>query len=581
MNEAPVPPKALALANVAVVVIDLVESVVLMQHDFQEVVARWRHLVAVVRQDVLPRHGGRLVKSLGDGLLLTFDKVPDALQAAFEVLELLPALNNDVSVDREFALRVAIHEADVLADELDIYGPGVNLAARLVPLARPNGVVLSSLARDAVSDPFFADFEDLGPNYLKHIDEPVRAFLAAPARSMARPIVPQRRSPATQSAIAVLDFEIEGPSTEAPVWGILLADELTRMLSRQSICGVVSRLSARAVGSGAIDVSVQAARLGAGFIVTGRGRVEGAGVSLDYAVSPAGVGPILRGTVRVRSEELGDADSESLNRWVAAVSAAVTGVELQRVQGLQLNALADYTLLVSGVSLMHRTSPEHVARASQTLELLVERHPRAAEARAWLAKCHVLRMANGLSSAPTSEAQRAHMHIRRALEQDPRHALALCVDGLVHLFLDRDVQAAQRRYLQALEANAHEPLAWLFLSSVHAHAGEGAKAMDCVTRARALSPVDPLTHFFDGFTAWSLLAAGQFGEARRFALRAMSANASHRPTYLTLTMAQQLDGDILGARRTAETALALMPDFSVRSYLARFPGGPNAHAERL
>jgi adenylate cyclase len=561
--------------------VDIVESVALMQTEFEDVVLRWLQLVARIRTGPLKAYGGRVVKSMGDGLLLTFDRTEQALRAAFDIQALVPTVNTGVMAERMLLLRVAVHEADVIVDDLDIYGPGVNLTARLMSLARPGEIVLSDLARDRVDDPFLAQFTDLGPCYLKHIELPVRAFTAQPMAGQA----PIPRAPLLSGhlrpTIAVLNFAVHSADADQQSWGALLADELTRMLSQQSLCGVVSRLSTQALAAEMPDWEALSLRLGVRYLVGGRCVPGTHGTQVECTLWLRGEGVLLQDCFTVAFDELCDPDSERINKWVGRISAAVVGTELRRAGGLQLPALADFTLLFAGVTMMHKTSQQLMHRAGETLELLCERHPRAAEPRAWLAKLHVLRMANGMAADPAAEAKRAHAQIRRALSEEPNHALALTVDGLVHLFLDRDLPAARACYEQALKINRNESLAWLFLSSVYAHAGDGDAAMQCIGEARSLSPVDPLKHFFDGFTAWSLMAAQRYDEALTYARLALSANSSHRPSYFTLTMAQQLTGDKVAARQTAAQVLGLVPSFTVQGYLNAFPGGINAHAQRL
>lgn len=575
---------AVSRCHVVVMMVDIVESVALMQTDFEEVVLRWLRLVAGVRQGPLKAHGGRLVKSLGDGLLLTFERTDAALRAAFDTLALVQEVNEGVPLGRRLALRVAVHEAEVIMDDLDVYGPGVNLTARLMTLARPGEVVLSELARDRIDDPFLASFTDLGPCFLKHIESPVRAFTAVPApgvKATAADSQPSLTAGAVRPTIAVLTFAVDGGETSQSGWGALLADELTRLMQQQSLCGVVSRLSAQSLPVGQTDLEAQARQLGARYIVAGVCTPGRSNTTVACTLWLSGVGVVMEDKFSVDFAEMRDPDSDTINRWVGRVSAAVVGTELRRAGGLRLSALEDYTLLFAGVSLMHKNSAQLVQQAGDTLGVLCERHPRVAEPRAWLAKLHVLRMANGVAADAAAEAQRAHAHIRRALSEEPTHSLALTVDGLVHLFLDRDLVAARQCYEQALRFNRNESLAWLFLSSVHAHAGEGEAAMACVHEARSLSPVDPLTHFFDGFTAWSLLSAQRYNEALHYARRALSANSSHRPSYFTLTMAQQLAGDTVAARETAAQVLSLVPNFTIQGYLKGYPGGANAHAHRM
>lgn len=168
-------------ARRTIVVADVVESVRLMREHEDDVIDRWRRLVNDVRADVLPKHAGRLVKSLGDGMLLEFEQTPRALAAAFEVQRHVVGLNRALAEDRFIRLRIGLHVAEVVTDELDVYGAGVNLAARLAGVARPGGVAASVEAVDELLPGVDALLEDAGLCYLKHLDEPVQVYHLEPS----------------------------------------------------------------------------------------------------------------------------------------------------------------------------------------------------------------------------------------------------------------------------------------------------------------------------------------------------------------------------------------------------------------
>src|SRR5580765_3487201 len=160
----------------AIVVVDVVESVRLMQANEADVIDRWRRFVNEVRTQVLPAHGGRLVKSLGDGLLLEFGTVPAAVAASLDVQRRIMPFNVGRDANAVMGLRIGVHVAEVVVDALDIYGAGVNLAARLADLAAPGEIAASAEARDALAEGVDADLHDLGECFLRRIDEPVRAY---------------------------------------------------------------------------------------------------------------------------------------------------------------------------------------------------------------------------------------------------------------------------------------------------------------------------------------------------------------------------------------------------------------------
>jgi class 3 adenylate cyclase len=163
-------------ARRAIVVVDVVESVRLMQANEAEVILRWRHLVNDVRQRLLPLHGGRLVKSLGDGMLIEFEAIEDAVAAALALCSCAAKVNEGQAPQERIRLRIGVHVGEVVSDELDIYGHEVNIAQRLSTLARPDDIVASVAVVDGLVPGLHAEVEDMGPRHLKHLREPVRAF---------------------------------------------------------------------------------------------------------------------------------------------------------------------------------------------------------------------------------------------------------------------------------------------------------------------------------------------------------------------------------------------------------------------
>ncbi|VAW03329.1 Adenylate cyclase, partial [hydrothermal vent metagenome] len=168
-------------AGRAVLMVDLVESVRLIEQDEAGAVSRWLDLVHHIDDGILPKCNGRLVKSLGDGLLLDFDTVRQASTAAFDIQRACTDQNKNKPGNQHFLLRMGIEISDVFDDERDIYGHGVNLAARLMKLAGPGEIVISANAQDQLVSSLDADIEDLGECYVKNVKNPIRAYRIGPA----------------------------------------------------------------------------------------------------------------------------------------------------------------------------------------------------------------------------------------------------------------------------------------------------------------------------------------------------------------------------------------------------------------
>ncbi|MBT2324938.1 adenylate/guanylate cyclase domain-containing protein [Variovorax paradoxus] len=190
-----------------VLVVDLVESVSLMQADELGVIQRWQAFLAHVNQIVLPHNEGRLVKSLGDGLMLEFDAAPRAAAAASAMHDWMARQAAPLQRGDRLQLRAGMHAADVYVDQHDIYGTGVNIAARMATLAGPGETVATTEARDELTDGLDGTIEDLGSCYLKHLGEPVRAYKVGQKGATAPPPGGFGHAGTLQPTIAVVPFE--------------------------------------------------------------------------------------------------------------------------------------------------------------------------------------------------------------------------------------------------------------------------------------------------------------------------------------------------------------------------------------
>ena len=229
-------------------IIDVVESVRLMEANEQDAVRRWRNLVQLVVRDVLPQYNGRLLKSLGDGLMLEFATPRPAVHAALHIQQLCHAAHHGVPPQQRVHLRAGIHTAQYVTDAHDIYGADVNLAVRLTTLAGPGEIIVSAPVRDQLTPVLDGDIEDLGDCYMKHLVAPVRAYRVGSAG--AAPIIePGSSRPLDlRPTIAVIPFAARGAEPGHALIGEAVADELIAALSKTAELHVISRLSTTAFG---------------------------------------------------------------------------------------------------------------------------------------------------------------------------------------------------------------------------------------------------------------------------------------------------------------------------------------------
>jgi len=563
----------------AIVVVDVVESVRLMQANEADVIDRWRRFVNEVRTEVLPKYGGRLVKSLGDGLLLEFENVSAAVAVAQDIHRRITVRNAGRETAAALWLRIGAHIGDVVADDLDVYGSGVNLAARLASLAGPGQSVVSASVRDELVDGIDTHIEDLGDCYLKNFADPVRAFrLDDVSLAQVAPVLLDLRP-----SIAVLPLAARMASPDRGVIGDVFADEVCISLSRCIELQVISRLSTAALKNRS-DAGPALNALNVNYVVSGSYDLFGDRAHLRIELSdPRRASVLWSESANISVAELLSGDERVLEHIVSSIGAAIVAREVRCATSRPLPNVESHALMSTAISLMHRSSAIQFARAREMIEHLQERHRRLPQPHAWLAKWHVLRVVQGWSDNPLRDGEQAIDAGRRALDGDANSSLALTMQGLVQAYLLRDFERAQQSYETALQINPSESLAMLLLGTMHAFLGEGMPAWNLTQTALRLSPLDPLRYFYLSLSASAAISAQRYEDAIDLAKRSLRANRTHLSTYRALAIAQSMAGDVEAARKTLEELLTLEPGFTVTRFLDRYPGRDRVpeYAQRL
>jgi TolB-like protein/Tfp pilus assembly protein PilF len=557
-----------------IAVLDVVESVRLMEQDQNDFIQRWHYFVGQAREHVLPLHGGRMLKSLGDGLMLEFADAQGCVKASFALQDLCRKGNEGRPPERKMYLRFGAHLAEFVSDEHDIYGTDVNLTARVATLAGPGETIITAGLRDRLTAGLDAEIEDLGECHLKHVQEPIRAYRAGPTGHA--PVL--ERAGGVQldlrPTIAVVPFAMRSAEPGHHMLGEALADEVIAALSRTSELHVISRLSTTVFRDRHHAVDDIRTHLGASYILSGTCRCMGAHLSLFVELIDAKSSHIVwAGNLKGEVTGIFASDDALIASLVASISSSVMSHQMQRARSHALPTLEGYSLMLGAVTLMHRNALSDFDRARVLLEHLIERSRRHPIPHAWLAKWHVLRVQQGWSEDPAREAQLALDSTKRALDNEPDCALALTVDGLVRTNLLRDTDNALLRYQQAIDLNPNESLAWLLKGTMHAFRGDGDEAVANTNRALSLSPLDPLRYFYYSLAATAALSAGQHERALTLAQESLRANRTHTSTWRVMAISQVQLGQMEEARASAAELLRLQPGLTVSNYLSRHPSG--------
>lgn len=553
-------------------VMDVVESVRIMEQDQDGFVRRWQQLVQQAERQILPLHDGRIVKSLGDGLMLEFANAQGCMKAAFAIQHFSEHANADHHPEAQMHLRMGGHLASFVTDQHDIYGTDVNLTARFCTLAGPNDIVISAELRDRLVPALDADIEDMGECYLKHVEKPVHAYrVAPPGKALVLTALPADTTE-LRPTIAVIPFTARTAGPDDAVLGEILAEEIIAALSRAPDLNVISRLSTTALRGRDTSLPMLQSHLNANYVLSGAYRVSGGQVVLVTELIEARSGHAIWGdSLKSTVQEVLQGEDRITSEVVSQLGAHIVRSEMQRAASRPLPNLESSTLLMGAISLMHRSTRSEFDRVREMLEYLIDRHRRLPTPRAWLAKWHVLQVTRGLSSGGQDETKRALEQTQRALDVDPSCSLALAVEGFVHCHMLKDLDGAAQRYDAALAVNPNDSLAWLFDGVLHAFRDEGEHALASAEKALQLSPLDPLRYFYDSLAATAALSARRYELAIELANRSLKANRLHSSTLRVLTIAQVRTGQMTSAGQTLQKLRQLDPALTATSYRNRNP----------
>ena len=578
IKELTTPPR-LARRLRAVLFVDVVDSVRLIEHDEEGTIRRWRDFVDAVVRDELPQRQGRMVKSQGDGMLLEFGSVVDAVECAIAMQARVTQGEASFEPDRRIRLRMGAHLADVIADEIDIYGGGVNLAARLRDLGGPEEIIISAAVRDQLADGLDVSIEDLGERKLKGIDLPVRAFRAWPPGASPSPAHRRLRHSGDRPAIAVLPFRNLSRDPAHDFLGDLIAEDLIGDLSRHTELYVISRLSTTPFRDRLYELRNVADALGVRYVMSGNLQTSGTRVRLMAELTEAEAGRVIwaqnfDGSIGDIFELQDRLSQDIANRAMPFVRQ----LELQRARSKRQEDLTAYEWTLRAIDHFHRSSRDDMVLARSMFEAAIAADRHYVTPLAWLAHWYVRRVGQGWSEDRQKDTEEATRYAERALEVDNTDALALTVSGLVMAYLNKDLESAMTRYDRALAINPSASSAWVWSTSACSWLGQGDEAVTRSQRAIQLSPFDPLMYTFTSIAGTAHAVAGRYDTAIDFCRRSLRQNRMFASTHRTLVISLALAGRVDEARAAVIDLLKLEPNLTVSGFKMRYPGSASPQA---
>lgn len=578
----------------------------------------WRHHVADPR---IRKHRGRIVKSTGDGFLVEFVSVVDAVRCAVEMQREMAARNAALAPDRRLEFRIGINLGDIVTEDHDIYGDGVNIAARLETLAEPAGLCISGVVRDQIRDKLAYRFEDLGDQQVKNVARPVRVYAMGPAAiaETDRVEVPQRRGARfgllialpvalAIAAVAVLGWQLElrGPPAPAiapqagtptsapgavPRLSIVvlpfenlshdpdqdyltdaITEDLTTDLSRIAGSFVIARNTAFTYKGIAVDVKQLGRDLRVHYALEGSVRRDDDRVQVNVQLIDTETG------AHVWADRF-DADRRNLaaaQREITGRLARTLNLELIQAAGRQIDQERPVNpdaqdLVMRGWALYQRT-PAATSRADakQAFERALQIDPKSYEAKLGIAASLVVDLANGTTDTPAPDEARAETLLTELLARDPNRSQLHTTLALLRRYQNR-LPESRIEWQRAIDLDPNNAVAYGQLGTTLIYLGDPAAAIPLEEKRIRLNPDDPNI----ALAYWALglahLLLGHNEQAIDWLTKARAANPRIYYIHLDIAAALALHGDLDGARQALAESLKLKPSInSMKRQLARW-----------
>ena len=566
----------------AVLFVDMVDSVRIMSLDETGTIARWRELMAAVAAVDLPKWGGRRVKLQGDGMLAEFESTIGAIECALAIQA--RAAQSESGHDRaaSIRLRMGVHVADVVADEFDIYGDGVNLAARLRDLGGPDEIIASAAVRDQLTDGLGVVIEDLGERKLKGLDRQVRAFRIWPPGPLRATSPDRRRRTGDRPAIAVLPFRNLSGNPRNDFLGDLIAEDVIADLSRLTDLHLTSRLSTAPFRDRLYEPRNIAEMLGVRYVLAGSLSATDTRLRLTAELTEAEAGHVVWAE---RFDGSPDDLFELQDRLSIEIAKRAVPhlrqIEFRRARSKRAEDLTAYELTLRAIDFLHGRSLDDLEHAQRLLATATTADPHYATPHVWLARSRVLQVGQGWSSDVASDTQEANRHAEDALARDAGDAYALSVWGFVQAYLHKDLDAALARYERAITINPSAVWAWAWSASARSWRGEGDLAAELIQRAIDLSPFDPHMYNFAAIACGAHAVRGDYDQAIEWGRRSLRENRMFSAAHKLLTLSLALSGQEVKAQQAAAELMALEPGLTVEAFRRRHPGSGAGHMERF
>jgi adenylate cyclase len=568
--EEPTPPAG-GRRLAAVAFADIAGYSVLMADDEAGTHQRWMKLLEEVLRPQAVRHRGKIVKSTGDGVLAEFPSALDAVEWSTDVQR---STRRSIGASEpageanspRIAFRIAVHIGDVIATDDDIYGDGINVAARLQEFAQPGGIVLSEAVHDLVRGSLSAQPIDLGLLQLKNFERPVRAYELPPVNEDGAS--PSRTWQTAVPSIAVLPLMNLSRNRDDDYFADGIVEDIIVSLAGLRELLVIARASTLQYSrQQRADPREVGRALGVRYVMTGSVRRSPRMVRVSVQLWDGYSGASLWGhSSEVPPGEIFDVQDDIVMRIVAGIAPHVRSSELRQALRKRPGSFTAYDYTLRALDVINSLDRQTFLQARDFLDKAMEADRNFAMPVAWTARWHSLYIGQGWSSNRRDDAAKAAELAQRAIALDHQNALALATYAHLKSYLFHDCDTALVYFDQALAACPNSSLAWILSSGTLSYVGRTEQAVRHAERGLRLSPFDQSLFYYYMFLGLAHYASGNYGEAIKWGRMSQSENPFYTANLRILT-ASLVALDRMGEMGTVTADLMrLQPEFSIAKY---------------
>lgn len=544
----------------AILAADMVGFSRLIERDEEGTLTRQRTLMSDIISPEIEAHGGRLFKTMGDGFLAEYASAVDAVSCAGRLQSLVTESQAEIAEDRKIAYRIGINLGDVVIDGDDIFGNGVNVAARLEPLAEPGGICVSAKVFDEVRNQMALSFQDIGQQRVKNISQPIRAYrlMASGGES---PNLQNADFSVEKPAIAVMPFENRSGDPEQDYFSDGLSEDIITLLSAWRSFPVVARQSSFAYRGQTLDIRQIARDLGARYVIEGSVRKGGNRVRVTAQLIDADSGHHIWADKYDGSlDDVFEIQDEITRRIVAVVEPEMEKAELARAQTERASNLNAWDCYLQGRERLHMLTADDTRIAHDLFEQSIALDPDYSDAWAGLSQSLQRYILLEIAENRQDFTDRAIEAAHKAVSLDPSSAVAHYALASAYIWNNQhQLSIAETRL--AVELNPSYSHATLALGNRLDIVGQSAEGIPLLQKSLELHPKDPHGHIYFGQLARAYIVAERYEEALDCLNRSISRRPDYPHTYHLLAICYGHMNRPDDARSAADTCEALHPGF--------------------